>query len=665
MGAPEGLLSLKGVGLATLMGLNALNIYDFDDLAAFLPRDYMDFGSALPVESAEDGAFVLAELTIQTVSKPFRKGGLRVFRAAGVSEGGARVKLVWYNSPFVAKHIAAGVKLRCCGTLKKTAGAELVNPIYELSPEPKKLSGIVPVYPVKGLVPQSAIRKAAADMVKKYAPQSVLEEACERKNCVMTLAEAVRAAHCPQSIREAREGRERIALEELVKRIAAFRLVRENEKRQNIYPAPAGIVKDAEDKLPFTLTPSQKSAVDNIIRRLKSTKPLSAMLTGDVGSGKTAVALLAAFYAVRSGYQVAVMAPTEILAAQHYRNFAKILAPLGVRIAFLSGSSPVAEKRAARLALANGCADIAIGTQALFSKGADFYHLGLVIIDEQHRFGVAQRTALVDKGRAVDTLTLSATPIPRSLRLAMFGDVDVIRIDRRHAADNVKTAVVPKEKREAMLDYIAEECKKGARAFAVAPRIDDDGEGSEAAEALFEELKERYKKKLNIGLLHGKIPAAEKLHTIRAFAEGDIDILVSTTVIEVGVDIPEANIMAVFGAERFGLATLHQLRGRIGRDGSKAYCFLYTDKDPREQQRLHIMCEETDGLAVAERDYELRGAGDFLGESQSGRGFAGVNLPVSLVTLAKKLADGLDYNKHGAMLQEYAERLGLKRVTLF
>jgi len=664
MEAAEGLLSLKGVGEATLKGLNALNIFDFDDLAAFLPRDYMDFCSALPIESAEDGAFVLTELTVQTLSKPFRKGGLRVFRAAGITERGTKVKLVWYNSSFVARHIAVGIKVRFCGTLRNNGTAELINPIYELSPEPRKLAGVVPVYSTKGVVPQSAIRKAAADMVKKYSPESVLGGDKERAFSLMSLADAVRAAHCPRSVAEAYRGRERLALEELVKRIAAFRLVRENEQRQNVYHAPAEAVKEAEARLPFSLTSTQADAVREIIKKLRSTKPLSAMLTGDVGSGKTAVALLAAYYAVKSGYQAALMAPTEILAAQHFSKFAEALAPLGVRIAYLSGASTAADKRAVRLALANSDADIAVGTQALFSKGADFCRLGLVIIDEQHRFGVAQKTALVDKGRAVDTLTLSATPIPRSLRLAMFGDVDVIRIDRRHAADNIKTAVVPVEKRAAMLDYIAEECAKGARAFAVAPRIEDDGEGCQAAEALYQELKERYGRKLKIGLLHGRISAADKLKAIRGFAAGELSILVSTTVIEVGVDIPEANIMAIFGAERFGLATLHQLRGRIGRDGKKAYCFLYTDKDPREQERLRILCEETDGLAVAERDYELRGAGDFLGESQSGRGFAGVNLPVKLVTLAKKLADGLDVKKHATMLEEYAERLGLKKITL-
>ncbi|MDD3946505.1 MAG: DEAD/DEAH box helicase [Clostridia bacterium] len=431
------------------------------------------------------------------------------------------------------------------------------------------------------------------------------------------------------------------------------------------YGATNDIVNEAERRLPFALTPSQKEAVNAIIDTLKSDKPLNTMLAGDVGSGKTVVALLAAYYAVKCGYQAAVMAPTEILAVQHYNNFIKILAPLGIKTVLLCGSALAAQKKAVRSALANGEADIAIGTQALFSKGAVFCRLGLAVIDEQHRFGVAQRTALIDKGHAVDTLTLSATPIPRSLRLTMFGDIDIKYIERRHAANNIVTAVVPKEKREAMLEYIVKECERGARAFLVAPRIEEDGESDlEAAEELFSGLQKKYGKRVVIGLIHGKRKPAEKLEAIRQFSQGTIKILVSTTVVEVGVDVPNASIMAVFGAERFGLATLHQLRGRIGRDGNKAYCFLYTEKNPVEQARLEIMTKEHDGLAVAERDYKLRGAGDFLGESQSGRGFAGIRLPIRLVNLAARLADEIDTDKHRDLLQSYIERYALERVTL-
>lgn len=658
----DGLTSLKGVGNATLAKLNALGIFDYDGLAAFLPRDYMDFDSATPLEAAEDGVFVLCELTVQSVSKPFRKGGLSVFRAGGISDAGTRVKLVWYNSPYVSQHINQGCRVRCSGKLKKGVSAELINPVYELCAGEIKLKGIRPIYPTRNIVGQAVLHKAIADMLTKYSHCGIIAKEDERRYGLMSLAEAVSAAHKPQSIAQAETGRERIALEELVKRIAAFRLARESSRRVNYYLAPQGAIDTAEAALPFALTASQKTAVSEIIAKLKSDKPLNSMLTGDVGSGKTAVAMLVSYFAIRSGYQAALMAPTEILAAQHYTVFAKLLAPLGVRVVLLTGSVDAKEKARARAALLSGEADIAIGTQALFSRGAEFCRLGLAIIDEQHRFGVAQRTALVDKGEAVDTLTLSATPIPRSLRLTMFGDIDVVSIDRRHPADNITTAVVPPQKRDAMLDYIADECEKGAKAFVVAPRIEEDG--AEAAEELFAELNKKYGKRIKIGLLHGKIKAAAKQEAIDGFSKGNTRILVSTTVIEVGVDVPDASIMAVFDAERFGLATLHQLRGRIGRSGQKAYCFLYTGKNPGEQARLTVLTKETDGIAVAEKDYELRGAGDFLGESQSGRGLAGIGLPISLVTLAKRLADGLDTEKYKDLLTSYIARFGLERITL-
>ncbi len=657
------LLSLKGVGETTLRKLHELNIFGLDDLAAFLPRDYMDFDSALPLEKGEGGAFVLSEVTVKSVSKPFRKGGLSVYRAYGVSDGGAKVRLTWYNSPFVAKHISEGVRVRVCGKLRVSGQKELINPAFEICAGKVKLAGIRPIYPLKGLIPQTTMQKIARDMLGKYTPESIIPESSHNKHSLMSLAEAVRAAHLPNSIREADEGRKRIALEELVKRIAAFKMVRESERRYNTYPQPASCIDAAERALPFVLSASQKAAVEKITGVLRSGKPLNAMLAGDVGSGKTAVAMLSAYFAVKNGYQAAFMAPTEILAVQHYNNFEKTLAPLGVRIALLCGSTPVADKRAVKCALESGGADIVIGTQALFSAGVAFNNLGLVIIDEQHRFGVAQRTALIDKGRAVDTLTLSATPIPRSLRLTMFGDIDIIHLERRHPADNITTAVVPGRKRGDMLEYIVKECEKGGRAFIVAPKIEEDGDGY-AAEELYSELKSAFGKRVKIGLLHGRISPSQKIAAIRGFERGEIGILVSTTVVEVGVDVPDASIMAIMGAERFGLATLHQLRGRVGRNGGKAYCFLYTEKNPREQARLEIMAKETDGLAVAEKDYELRGAGDFLGESQSGRGFAGVNLPVSLVNLAASLAGEVDAVKYGEILRDYILRFGLRRITL-
>lgn len=659
----DDLLALKGVGEVTLKKLNALNIYSYADLAFFAPRSYIDFDSALTPGTAQDGDFVLCELTISAISKPYRKGRLTIIRAYALCDTGAKIKITWYNNPYIFRSLSVGQRVRVYGKIKTDKAAEFINPIHEVCGDAVKLSGIRPIYAVNGQINQATMQKIIADALTKYQPISLIPPQIAADNNLMGLDEAIKACHNPDNISQANDANRRIALEELAKRIAAFRMIRQGEKRYNLY-RPASIY-GAEQRLGFALTPSQRDAVSQITGILQSTKPLNAMLAGDVGSGKTAVAMLASFFAVQSGYQVAVMAPTEILAAQHHINFCKVLEPLGVRIEMLCGCTQAAAKRCIKAGLVSGQTNIIIGTQALFSGGVQFANLGLAIIDEQHRFGVAQRTALVDKGKEVDMLTLSATPIPRSLRLGMFGEVDIIQLQRRHSASNINTAVVPPQKRQAMMDYIAKECQNGASAFVVAPLIDAEQEqAADSAEELFAELKAKYGKAVKIGLLHGKIKPTEKLAVIDAFARGAINILVSTTVIEVGVDVPGASIMAVFGAERFGLATLHQLRGRVGRDGKKAYCFLYTNKNPSEISRLTIMSQENDGLVIAEKDYELRGAGELLGESQSGRGYGGISLSVDTINLAARLAGTIDIKAHETLLQDYIRRFGLQRITL-
>ena len=395
-----------------------------------------------------------------------------------------------------------------------------------------------------------------------------------------------------------------------------------------------------------------------------SDKPLSGMLCGDVGSGKTAVAVCAAYFAAMSGKQTCVIAPTEILAAQHFETFSKVLGGLGVRCALLTGSTPVKDKRAALAAVEKGEVSVAIGTHALLSDALVFNALSLAIIDEQHRFGVAQRTKLVSKGANCDILTLSATPIPRSLRLTMFGDVDIFEVERRFENDNISTFVVGEEKRKSMLAYIAKAAtENGAQACIVAPMI-EDGEGISKGEAAVELHKEFAKAfpHVTAALLHGKQKAADKAAAVAAFREGDVQVLISTTVIEVGIDVPNASILAVFSAERFGLASLHQLRGRVGRNGAKAYCFLYTEKDG-ELVRLKTMCEERDGIKVAERDYELRGAGEWLGEKQSGK--AAFSPSIAQMKLAREVSECVDITEAIIPeLREYSEKNNLNRVTL-
>jgi RecG-like helicase len=556
---------------------------------------------------------------------------------------------------YIAKSMTADSEIFCYGKIKIEGGFRLINPVCG----PRgKFEGIKPVYPLKGIIKQGVFLPIIKEALEGYEKESVIPDSALKNKKLPTLTEAIQAVHFPQTLLNINRYRERAELEELVKRISAYKLIRETEKRAKSYNAPASAAEKAVAALPFPLTPSQREAVDLIIGVLKSEKPLNAMLVGDVGSGKTAVAAIAAYFAAASGRQAALMAPTEILAGQHFQTFNKFFAPLGIKIALLTAGAPD-KKEAARRAV-SGEADIMIGTHAVISKKLVFKDLALVIVDEQHRFGVAQRTAITDKGTGADILTLSATPIPRSLRLAIFGDVDIINIERRHDPSNIAISVVSGEKREKMLSYIAEACKRGSQAYLVAPRI-FDGEGIEenAAETLFKSLKNKLSG-IKAGLLHGQMKAAEKDRILRDFSENKLSILVSTSVIEVGIDVPNANIMAVFSAEKFGLATLHQLRGRIGRSGQKAYFFLATDKG--EEPRLRALIEERDGIKIAEKDYETRGAGDWLGEEQSG--FSGFNPTVSLMRIAKTISSEIDAREHLEELKKYAERLKLGRVSL-
>ncbi len=645
------LLEVKGVGPVSLQKLRYLGIDSKRDLSLFSPVKYIDLDAASDLNTAEHGDFCVVIACVVTVSKPFRRGKLQMF-SCGVSVEGFknRVKLIWYNANYVARTVTLGARIRCYGKIKKDGNSvEFINPTIELAGVVGgELRGVKPIYALKGTIPQSTFASMARDCVAHYSPESVLPHI----EGLLDLGQAVIYAHAPENMAEANAGADRIALETLVRDISAFKLIRKQSKRAVIYDDNRAKAREVEESLPYSLTPTQRAAVDKIYSDMLGDKPLNAMLVGDVGSGKTVVALLSAAFAVFSGYQVAVMAPTEILALQHFRTFSGILDVFGVKTALLVGSMTAAEKHAVRALISSGDADIVIGTHAVISKGTDFARLGLAIIDEQHRFGVAQRTSLTDKGNTVDTLTLSATPIPRSLRLTVFGDIDVLSIDRRYDSYNIKTAVVTPVKRKDMLDYIVSECEDGKQAYIVAPKIVDvEGLEGTAVEKVYKELVSKYGSRVNIGLLHGKLKAADKQKMLTDFADGKVQILVSTTVIEVGIDVPNASLMVIFDADRFGLATLHQLRGRIGRNGSNAYCFLYTTKSGDDIIRLTTLTEETDGLRIAERDLELRGAGEWLGEDQSGNSG---RIDLRLMAKARALAEYVDLDAHYAELVAYA-----------
>ncbi|MDD4316212.1 MAG: helicase-related protein, partial [Clostridia bacterium] len=411
-------------------------------------------------------------------------------------------------------------------------------------------------------------------------------------------------------------------------------------------------------KIGFELSTSQQSAIKGLLDKLRGHKPMNAMLSGDVGSGKTVVALVLCYFVAKSGFQSAVMAPTEILARQHFERAKILFEGAGIKVAQLTASIKKPERQKILAEIKSGYADIVIGTHSLIGADVEFKSLAFCALDEQHRFGVGQRTALIEKNLC-DALTMTATPIPRTLRLTLFGDIDFFELQKRYC-DNIKTYVVNKDKRAAMLKYAAEECKRGGKAFIVAPRIEDiEGVETDSVERLFKELTEDAFKDINIALLHGKIKEAQKQKIIGDFRANKLSALVATSVIEVGIDVPDASMMIIMNADRFGLASLHQLRGRIGRNGGAAVCYLYAE---RACERLEFLKNCCDGMKIAEYDFAQRGGGELFGMKQTGQDMRG--LTAENLRLAKGIADRQDLSVLDRQLRGEIERYGLSDVGL-
>ncbi len=654
------LSDIKGIGDVTEKKLRALGINDERDLVERTPKSYMDMSViALPQESAE-GDFCLFEAELTALSKPFKKGKLEILKAVAKCEETA-IKLVWFNRNYAIKILKIGTKYRFYGKLKIEKNILFFyNAAFEEIGEKTTFCGIQPIYWTRGLIPQKTYRTFVADALKKYVPESVIDIENERKYGLKPICEAYSEIHFPKNINVS-AARERIATEKVVRRICAFRIAQNRQIKTKTRKYDINTSFDELfSLLPFRLNASQQSALDKIVKAFCSEKKLNAVLCGDVGSGKTAVAVAAIYFVVKNGYRAAIMAPTEILARQHYNFIKPIFSALGISVCFLSGSAKNAEKKELHFKIKNGFFDVIVGTQALLFCGEEIPNLGFVAEDEQHRFGVAQRTGLISRGEAVDVLTLSATPIPRSMQLVAYGEVEYVTIAKRFVG-TVSTKIVPEIKRKGMWKYVADECAKGTQAYVVAPKIyDAEGVESESVEALGEELAEYFPSE-KIGVLHGKLKAADKQAILDGFYKNEISVLVSTTVVEVGIDVPNASIMVITDAEKFGLATLHQLRGRVGRDGRKAYCFLYTKKQPTDG--LRTLCECSDGFELAEKDFENRGGGDVFGLEQSGAGtIDGLNLRV--LKIAKDIVDGLDLSKSEPVLKREIESYSLTDVSL-
>jgi ATP-dependent DNA helicase RecG len=650
---------IKGIGEARAAILEKKGLFTVEDLLFYLPFRYEDRTRLRGPKdvSAGEMATVIAPVK-STGMLPIRRSRLRLF-CADVGEKGAYLRCKWFNAPYLERIIKPGQLIAVHGKVEQDmyeGGLQMVQPQYEILPElPEGVSTagaslevgrIVPIYESagSGRITSRFFRRAIHYLLETLGGiDDPLPPVVTRQARLIPRWQALREAHFPPQGAKHSEleafrtpAHLRLIFEELF--LFEIGLAARRQKARQapgiVFRADAAVREALKRILPFHPTAAQKRALAEIVSDMRAPHPMRRLLQGDVGSGKTIVALQAAVIAIANGYQVAMMAPTEILAAQHYFYFRRLLEGSGYQIALLSGSATPREKKSLKKLLREGLVHMVIGTHALVEKDVEFRSLGLVIIDEQHRFGVMQRMSLMGKGITPDTMVMTATPIPRTLALTIYGDFDVSVIDELPAGRRpITSRQIPMEAAAQAYQFVRRQVSSGAQAFIVYPVIEDEGDspragskrtlfGSELKSALkmYEHLSKEVFPELRVGLLHGRMPAEEKERTMRAFQSGAIQILVGTTVIEVGVDVPNASVMVIEQAERFGLAQLHQLRGRVGRGRRASHCLLLVSQDATEaaRERLATLEKTANGFEIAETDLRLRGPGEFLGTKQSG-----------------------------------------------
>lgn len=637
------LIKLKGVTEKRLKELNKMGIFTPEDLVRFYPRAYLDLTHRVKLSSCYHNDMALVACRVASPPQTVYTGR-RNFIKVWCDQEGELFSVVWFNAPYVKDKLKEGEYLFYGRVQNRYGTVSMVNPSFEPLDKNYRLKGIVPVYSLKGSLTQRAVRDMISSALKVCLPQTVIPAAVARKYGLASLSQAYLDIHNPPSEAAKDAAAERIALEEYFVLVSAFKYIKggKDDARTRRYACTAEDVKEFASRFPFEFTEGQKAAVNDVYEDLKGPSRMNRLLQGDVGSGKTAVALCALYMAAKSGYQAAFIAPTEVLAEQNFRLLQKSFPEY--ECVFLSGSASAKEKREIKARLASGQARLVCGTHAVIQSDVIFKDLALCVCDEQHRFGVAQRNALGEKGEGADMLVMSATPIPRTLSLIFYGDLDISEIkDKPKARAEIVTAVIPYRRYDDMLEYIGQEAKKGNQSYFVCPKIEGDEEGSlMSVTELFDELKNRLPR-VRFALLHGKMKDKEKAEVMAAFKAKKYDCLVSTTVIEVGIDVPDATIMVIYNAERFGLSQLHQLRGRVGRGSKKSYCFLLCGSDSEEaRERLAVIKQNSDGFRIAEYDLKMRGGGDFLGTRQSGKflnEIRNLRYPPEVILQAKKLSD--------------------------
>ena len=613
---------LKGVGPKTAERFEKLGIVTLADLLCHYPRRYIDFSR--PYSIAEAPPDTECVVKAEVFAKPAGRilpGGRRMERITA-GDDVSSLEITWFNNPYATQKLELGQEYYFEGIVTggmlrrqmvnpqvRTAAQITAAPFEAVYPQTEGLSSTVIAKCIRQLLPH-------AELLPDPLPEEML-----KKYRLLSKADAVRAIHCPATEEEAFAARRRLIYEELlVLQLGIGRMKNRGSAStgapmQRLDPAPFWA------SLPFSPTGAQRRAVDEILTDLSGSTSMNRLLQGDVGSGKTLVAAAAIWACIRSGYQAALLAPTEILAAQHAENLNRMLAPFGMRVALLTGGMKATARRTTLAAIRSDEADLVVGTHAILSEGVEFARLGLAVVDEQHRFGVRQRGMLAEKAANPHLLVMSATPIPRTLGLLIYGDLDISILDELPPGRKpVKTRCITGKKRRDLYGFLDREIGAGRQVYIVCPAIEDTPDGGlNAVKSYYEDIAKALLPDRRVGLMHGKLKPKEKAAVMDDFKAGRLDALVSTTVIEVGVDVPNATVMVIENAERYGLSALHQLRGRVGRGAAESWCFLVSDNTTESvQKRLRFLCSTSDGFAVAQFDLETRGPGDFFGSRQHG-----------------------------------------------
>ena len=615
---------LKGVGPARAKQFANLNIFTLRDLICHFPRGYEDRTKLVPIEKLEvDVPACFKAMVMNTPRTNHIRKGLDLTKVQ-VADHTGRLNLTFFNNRYVSEQLQYGREYIFYGAVSGDfIGYNMTNPVFEaLDSQPVTTRRILPIYPLTAGLNNAAVLRAVRQALAICdPPDEIIPAEVRQQYGILPAERAYYAIHEPASMAEAELAKKRLIFEEFFIFSAGLSLMRaaRAEKKTEAYTNLE--MRPFYGSLPFTLTGAQQRAVEEILKDFRRGAPMNRLVQGDVGSGKTMVAAAAAYCAAGNHRQTALMAPTEILAEQHFSSLNKIFEPLGITVALLTGSQTPKQKRIVREKIASGEVQVAVGTHALLTDATRFQNLGLVVADEQHRFGVAQRAKLSAKGDDPHLLVMSATPIPRTLALLMYGDLEVSILDElppgREAVD---TFLVGESYRARINAFIRKQVAEGHQCFVVCPAVEENEElGIKAASVWADTLQQTVFPDLRIALLHGQMKGAEKEAAMAAFARGEADVMVATTVIEVGVDVPNATLMVIEDADRFGLSQLHQLRGRVGRGRAKSYCILTShNRNTETLQRLKALCKTTDGFKIAEEDLKLRGPGDFFGSRQSG-----------------------------------------------